>query len=200
MSSSNDFRDEGLLIPENMIMMYAQGAFPMADETGKISWYMPDLRTIIPINEFNIPRSLKKYLSSALFEYQFDQSTLEIIRNCAGRDSTWISEKLIEAYGGLIKSGHLHSVGVFFNNELVGGLYGVTFRGAFFGESMFSKVTQASKCALVKLIERLREKNFVLLDVQYQTGHLKMFGAKEIPFDHFTRLLTEAYGKDVYFG
>jgi len=99
----------------------------------------------------------------------------------------------------LIKLGHLHSVEVFQNNELVGGLYGVTYKGAFFGESMFSKVSQSSKCALVKLIERLNEKGFILLDVQYQTEHLSMFGAKEIPFEEFAMLLLSSYKKDVQF-
>jgi leucyl/phenylalanyl-tRNA--protein transferase len=199
MSNSDRVSEEDLLIPENMIMMYARGAFPMADENGSINWYMPELRTIIPLNEFNIPRSLKKYLKYAGFEYLFDNNSIEVIKNCADRESTWISEKLIEAYKGLEQKGNLHSIGVYLNNELVGGLYGVSYRGAFFGESMFSKAEQASKCALVKLVERLSEKNFVLLDVQYQTEHLKMFGAKEIPFDKFAELLSDAFKKNVSF-
>lgn len=179
--------------------MYARGAFPMADDTGEINWYMPDTRTIIPLDSFNIPRSLKKFLPTAGFEFCYDKNPFEVIRECAKRESTWISEELIEAYKGLHQLGHLHSVEVYQNKQLVGGLYGVTYLGAFFGESMFSKVSQASKCALVKLVERLREKEFVLLDVQYQTGHLKMFDAKEIPFDEFSKLLLDSYTKEVLF-
>lgn len=188
-----------LLKPENMIKLYAKGAFPMADESGEIDWYFPDDRTIIPLDNFNIPRSLKKILSQNIFEFRFDTNIIEVIKNCAGRDETWISDELIEAYKGLIKIGHLHSIEVYKNDLLVGGLYGITYRGAFFGESMFSKVSQASKCALVKLIEHLNERGYVLLDVQYQTEHLKMFGAKEISFEEFNTHLIEAYNKNISF-
>jgi leucyl/phenylalanyl-tRNA--protein transferase len=199
MSDEKFTTNNELLKPENMIKLYARGAFPMADETGKIDWFMPEIRTIIPLDNFNIPRSLKKFFAQATFDYKIDTATLEVIKNCADRDSTWISDELINAYEGLIKLGHLHSVEVFQNEKLVGGLYGVTYRGAFFGESMFSKISQASKCALVKLIERLNEKGFVLLDVQYQTEHLKMFGAKEIPFEEFAMLLIKSYSQNVFF-
>lgn len=199
MSSKKYALQPDLLKPENMILMYSRGAFPMADEHGAINWYMPEVRTIIPLDNFNIPRSLKKFFRFSDFEYQFDRTTLEVIKLCAKRESTWISEELIAAYEGLQQLGNLHSVEVFQNKNLVGGLYGVTYRGAFFGESMFSKVTQASKCALVKLIERLNRKGFILLDVQYQTEHLKMFGAKEISFSDFTQLLIESYKRDVSF-
>ncbi|MBI5807618.1 MAG: leucyl/phenylalanyl-tRNA--protein transferase [Ignavibacteriales bacterium] len=191
---TNDF-----LEPSTMILLYARGAFPMADEFGIINWYLPEIRTIIPLDKFNFPRSLKKFYYHSNFEYKFDSATLDVIKNCADRETTWISDELIEAYKNLIQMGNLHSVEVYQENQLVGGLYGVTYKGAFFGESMFSKVTQASKCALIKLIEHLREKNFVLLDVQYQTEHLKMFGAVEIPFDQFEKLLIEAYKVDTDF-
>ena len=190
MSKRSALSNKDLLSPEKMIYMYSNGAFPMADESGEINWYLPDVRTIIPLDRPNIPRSLKKFLSTAGFEYYYDNNPVEIIRECANRESTWISEELIEAYSGLKQLGHLHSVEVYQNKKLVGGLYGISYRGAFFGESMFSKVSQASKCALVKLIERLRERNFILLDVQYQTEHLKMFGAKEISFDQFSSILS----------
>jgi len=199
MSEKEEFSEKDLLEPENMIMLYARGAFPMAEETGGIDWYMPEIRTVIPLNDFNIPRSLKKFYCQTDFEYRFDTVIIDVIKNCASRSETWISDELIQAYKGLIKLGHLHSVEVFQNNKLVGGLYGVTFKGAFFGESMFSKVTQASKCALIKLIERLNEKGFVLLDVQYQTEHLSMFGAKEISFQEFSEMLIKAYSKNISF-
>jgi leucyl/phenylalanyl-tRNA---protein transferase len=199
MNSRKEFSDEYLLEPANMILMYANGAFPMADENGKIDWYLPEIRTIIPLQNFNIPRSLKNFYRSAGFIYKVDSAILDVIYNCANRESTWISSELINAYKGLIKIGHVHSVETFLENELVGGLYGITYKGAFFGESMFSKVTQASKCALVKLIEILREKNFSLLDVQFQTEHLKMFGAIEIPLEKFVDFLSRAHKLDVSF-
>lgn len=188
-----------LLKQENMIQLYAQGAFPMADDEGNIEWYLPEIRTIIPLDDYNIPRSLRKFMEKSTFEYKIDSKILDVIINCSKRPKTWISEELIEAYKGLIKLGYLHSVEVYQNNELVGGLYGVTYRGAFFGESMFSKVSQASKCALVKLIEHLNKKEFVLLDVQFQTEHLKMFGAVEISFEEYTDLLLKAYEKKISF-
>lgn len=192
-------KEINFLEPDIMIQLYARGAFPMADENEKINWYLPEIRTIIPLDNFNFPRSLKKIYYSNIFEYKFDTSILEVIKNCADRTTTWISNELIEAYKGLIKKGNLHSVEVYQNENLVGGLYGVTYKGAFFGESMFSKVSQASKCALIKLIEHLREKNFILLDVQYQTEHLKMFGAKEISFEEYQQLLIKSYKSDTNF-
>ncbi len=191
--------EEDLLKPEFMILMYAHGAFPMADENKKLNWYLPNIRTIIPLDNFNFPRSLKKKYFSSGFTYKLNSSTLEVIKECASRENTWISDELIEAYIGLHKHGHLHSVEVFKDEELIGGLYGISYKGAFFGESMFSKVSQASKCALIKLIQHLREINFILLDVQYQTDHLKMFGAIEIEFDDFENRLLQSNNVDTSF-
>ncbi len=199
MSEEKFFLKKDLLKPENMILLYARGAFPMADEDGELNWYMPEVRTIIPLDDFNVPRSLKKYMETADFEYRFDFNTQKVIENCKKREDTWISKELFEAYKGLIKLNHVHSIGVFHENKLVGGLYGVTYKGAFFGESMFSKVSQASKCALVMLLERLGERGFVLLDVQFQTEHLAMFGSREISFEEFQKILLGAYSKDVSF-
>lgn len=188
-----------LLYPDNMIRLYARGAFPMADEEGVLDWYYPEIRTIIPVKEFNIPRSLKKFMSDCEFEFKFDYSTIEIIEQCANRDETWISDELIQAYRGLEFYGFLHSIGVYLDNKLIGGLYGISFKGAFFGESMFSKVSQASKTALVKLLEHLKEQNFTILDVQYLTDHLQMFGAKEISLEEYNDYLIEAYSKEISF-
>jgi len=191
--------EDDLLKPEYMILMYAHGAFPMADDSKKINWYLPDIRTIIPLDNFNFPRSLKKYYYDSSLTYKIDTATIDVIRSCADRETTWISEELIDAYKGLQATGHLHSVEVFKDEELVGGLYGISYKGAFFGESMFSKVSQASKCALIKLIEHLRERNFALLDVQYQTDHLRMFGAVEIEFDDFENRLLQSNSVDTTF-
>ncbi len=191
--NNNIFTYKDLLAPEVMLKLYARGAFPMADETGEINWYSPEIRTIIPIDNYNVPRSLRKFMEKSDFEYRYSTSQLEVIKNCADRKETWISDELIEAYKNLISLGSLHSVEVFSKNKLVGGLYGITYGGAFFGESMFSKAPQASKSALVKLIERLNDKGFLLLDVQYLTEHLAMFGAVEIPFIDFGVLLSQSY-------
>lgn len=192
-------RKEDLLRPENMILLYSRGAFPMADESGEIDWYMPEVRTIIPLDDYNVPRSLRKFMDECAFEYRYDHNRLGVIKECADREETWISPELIDAYEDLINLNYVHTIGVYEKGKLVGGLYGVAYKGAFFGESMFSKVSQASKAALVKLLEHLNEKEFVLLDVQYQTEHLAMFGAKEIDFNEYEELLIEAYTKSVTF-
>jgi len=194
MTESNISPEEALLVPEQMIKLYTMGAFPMTDnETGEIEWFCPEVRTIIPLDKFRLPRSLKKVIKDNRFKIKFDTDFLSVVRNCANREETWISEKLITAYLNLQKLGHIHTVEVYQDEKLVGGLYGVTYRGAFFGESMFSLVSQASKVALAYLLNHLNEKNFVLLDVQYITEHLKMFGAVEISFEEFTALLQKSY-------
>ena len=192
-AKENEIFDE-FLKPNNMLRLYATGAFPMANEdTDTIEWYLPETRCIIPIDNFNIPRSAKKQVDKLNFEIKFDTEILSVIKGCADREHTWISERLIEAYNRLIKRGHIHSVETWKDGNLVGGLYGVTFRGAFFGESMFSKISQASKAALINLLYHLKEKDFSLLDVQYMTEHLKMFGAIEISMDDYKAKLVDAY-------
>ncbi|MBN1299967.1 MAG: leucyl/phenylalanyl-tRNA--protein transferase [Melioribacteraceae bacterium] len=190
---------KNLLLPENMIYMYAHGAFPMADKNDGIEWYLPGTRAILRLDDYNFPRSLRKFMNGSSFQYKYDENTMEVVERCAARERTWISDKLIKAYRGLYEAGHLHSVEVFNDDLLIGGLYGVTFRGAFFGESMFSDISQSSKAALIKLIERLNAKGFSLLDIQFITGHLKMFGAVEISFDKFQEMLISAYLRDVSF-
>jgi len=187
------------LEPLKMIELYAQGAFPMADEQGKLEWFLPQTRAIIPLDNYNIPRTLKQFIRRNNFEIKVNKQTMEVVKACAERSPTWISDELIKGYEGLQKLGFLHSVEVYSATELVGGLYGVTFKGAFFGESMFSRVSQASKMALAFLLKRLKDKGFVLLDVQFITEHLKMFGAVEISFDRFVKLLIKAYEKNVTF-
>ena len=196
MNNKENIDPKELLQPDNMIRLYASGAFPMADEkTGIINWYMPDVRTIIPLDNFNIPRSAKKSIEEENFEIKFDTDFEGVLEGCADRESTWISDELIDAYRRLKKRGFIHTIETWKDGKLVGGLYGVTFRGAFFGESMFSKMSQASKAALVTLLYHLKEKEFILLDVQFMTEHLKMFGAVEISFEEYTKLLHKAYAK-----
>lgn len=200
MNSKDRFNPKELLKPDNMLRLYASGAFPMADaETGNINWYLPDIRTIIPLDNYNIPRTTKKIMDEQNFEINIDNDFEGVLESCADRESTWISDELIAAYRRLKKRGHIHTVEAWKNGKLVGGLYGVTFRGAFFGESMFSKVSQASKSALAALLKHLKEKDFVLLDVQYMTEHLKMFGAVEISFEEYTKLLHRAYARECEF-
>ena len=133
------------------------------------------------------------------FQIKYDTNFSAVVSGCADREETWISSELMDAYKRLHKRGHAHSVETWQDDELVGGLFGVTFRGAFFGESMFSIVSESSKAALIALINRLTEKDFVLLDVQYITGHLQMFGAIEITFDEYTGLLHKAYTRGCEF-
>jgi len=193
------FDKDKLLEPGFMISMYARGSFPMAEEDGTVNWYLPKIRAIIPVDKFNIPRSLNKFLKTSSFEYKFDADILSVILNCSQREETWISNELIDAYEKLIELGYIHSVEVYENNVLVGGLYGVAFRGAFFGESMFSRVPQASKCAMVKLFDNLKQKGFEIVDVQYMTEHLRMFGTIEVPYDEYVDLLVKAYTKEIEF-
>ena len=200
MNENNSLLDnEKLLEPGFMISMYARGSFPMAEDDGTINWYMPETRAVIPVNKFNTPRSLKKFIQNAPFTYRYDSNTMEVIKKCSERDETWISPELIEAYERLINFGYIHSVGVYQDDILVGGLYGIAFRGAFFGESMFSKVPQASKCAVVKLFDNLKIKGYEIVDVQYVTEHLKMFGTIEITYDEYVKILVEAYKKEIEF-
>lgn len=190
---------DSTLEPDNMIRFYASGAFPMANSNGNIEWYMPSIRAIIPLDNYNIPRSAKNIFQKNNFEIKFDSNTLNVIKGCAQRNSTWISEKLINAYKRLEKRGFVHSVETYQDDKLVGGLYGITFRGAFFGESMFSKIPGASKAALITLINHLNQRNFVLLDVQYLTEHLMMFGAKEIQWEDYYKLLLKSYNVNTSF-
>lgn len=181
------------LLPENMLNLYAQGAFPMADEEDIIDWYFPETRCIIDVNSYNYPRTLRKFDENSNFEFQYSTRVMDVIKCCSNRKETWINKELINAYKKLYELGHVHSVEVFLGKNLVGGLYGITILGAFFGESMFSTVPQASKSALIKLLERLRERNFIFVDVQYPTEHLAMFGTKEITIDEYYGYLQRAY-------
>ncbi len=181
------------LDPDTLIAAYCQGVFPMANERGRIYWYDPDPRAIIPIETFRINRRLRRDLRRANFTIRINTAFRLVMEACAapapGRETTWISPSLIDAYVMLHRLGIAHSVETWQAGKLVGGLYGVAIRGLFAGESMFSRADHASKAALVALIERLRERGFVLLDTQFTTSHLERFGAIEIArHEYHTRL------------
>jgi len=195
---TSDPRD---LNPDLILGAYAHGFFPMADSrTGPISWYSPDPRAIIPLEAFHAPRSLRRVIRNGVFEIRVDTVFEEVIRRCAMREETWISDPVIHAYTVLHHRGHAHSVEAWRKATLVGGLYGVSIRGAFFGESMFSLEREASKVALVSLVGHLRRNRFVLLDTQIMNEHVRQFGAIEIPRGEYLNLLASALSVDVSFG
>jgi leucyl/phenylalanyl-tRNA--protein transferase len=172
----------------------------MADASGgRIAWYSPDPRAIIPLDRFSVPRSLRQLIRRGLFEIRFDTEFHAVICACARREETWISDEIVTAYSELHVLGHAHSVEAWQGSELVGGLYGVAIGGAFFGESMFSGVSGASKVALAALVNRLRERGFRLLDSQYINPHLLQFGTIEIPRGEYLELLEKSVNLPVEF-
>ena len=189
----------GFRIPTDLLLKaYASGVFPMAEsETDpEVFWVRPEIRGIIPLDAFHVPRSLAKTLRHNPFDIRFDTDFEGVIDACAEkrdeRPSTWINGPIREAYVQLHYMGHCHSVEAWREGHLVGGLYGVSLGRVFFGESMFSKETDASKACLVALVERLRQQGYSLLDTQFTTEHLKRFGAIDVPRAQYEQLLAEA--------
>jgi leucyl/phenylalanyl-tRNA---protein transferase len=185
------------LTPQTLLNAYAQGYFPMADpDDGNIYWYDPDPRTILPLESFHIPRRLARTVKQKKFEIRIDTAFQSVMELCAeprkNQPRTWISEELIELYTTLHRHGFAHSVETWLNDELVGGVYGVSVGGLFAGESMFSRVRDASKVALVALVDVLKRNGYVLFDVQFTNEHLKQFGVVEIPRAHYKIRLEEA--------
>ncbi len=186
------------LTPELLLRAYAAGIFPMAESrhADAVFWVDPEIRGILPLDTFHVPRSLRKTVCRNVFDVRCDTACGRIIRSCSararGRRETWINDEIIEAYTELHHRGFVHSVETWQDGRLVGGLYGVTLGGAFFGESMFSAVTDASKVALVHLVARLKRGRFVLLDSQFVTDHLRQFGVVEIPAREYLVRLEEA--------
>lgn len=184
-----------MLSSDLLLHAYRHGIFPMAvNEDDEIGWFSPDPRAIVPLDDrFHIPRGLRRRLKRNPFAITFDHSFAAVIRQCAAcHGSTWISGEIIRAYGELHEQGHAHSVEAWLEERLVGGLYGVQLGGAFFGESMFHRKTDASKVALVALVERLRRRGFRLLDTQWTTPHLEQFGVYTIPRREYLQLLGAA--------
>ncbi len=181
------------LTPDLLVTAYRAGFFPMAESReGPLAWFSPDPRAIIPLETFRISRSLRRVCRKGTFAVRVDSAFEQVIRACAEREETWISEEIVEAYTGLHTLGFAHSVECWQGNQLAGGLYGVAIGAAFFGESMFSRIRDASKVALVHLVVRLRAQGYLLLDTQFLTPHLERFGALEIPRSRYVALLTEA--------
>lgn len=186
------------LTPDFLLSAYAVGMFPMANDyhDTTIHWIEPRRRGIIPLDGFHVPRSLGKALRRGRFQFRIDADFPAVIRACAeptpDRPRTWLNPELIKLYVDLHRRGHAHSVETWQDGRLVGGLYGVKLGGAFFGESMFSRVADASKAALVELVARLRASGFVLLDTQFITEHLQRFGAIEISRVEYMNRLRRA--------
>ena len=188
------------LTPDLLLSAYAQGAFPMADpdDGGRVAFYAPDPRAVLPLDAFHVPATLAKTVRQKPFHIVTDGDFEAVVRACAapapGRTSTWISDEIVAAYTALHRAGLAHSVECHDAAGFAGGLYGVAIRGAFFGESMVSLRRDASKVALVHLVERLRAGGFVLLDTQMTTPHLARFGVVEIPRRAYERRLRAALG------
>jgi leucyl/phenylalanyl-tRNA---protein transferase len=178
--------------PIMVVNAYAHGIFPMADYQGTIHWYAPDPRAILEHEHLHISRSLHTVIRKGIYEVSIDTSFEQVIRCCAEREETWINEMFIATYTRLHYAGLAHSVEAWQQGKLVGGLYGVSLRGAFMGESMFSRATDASKVCLVALVMHLKARGFVLHDTQFLTPHLATLGVTEIPRIIYEQRLYEA--------
>jgi leucyl/phenylalanyl-tRNA--protein transferase len=190
-----------VLDPAILVKAYQQGIFPMGMDDGQIGWFSPNPRGILPLDGFHVPSRLARVVRSARFTVRLDAGFEDVMRACATRrdDGTWINEEILESYVTLHRLGLAHSVETWQEGKLVGGLYGVHLGGAFFGESMFHHVTDASKVALVALVDRLNHKAFRLLDIQWVTPHLKQFGAINVPRRTYLKVLAEALARDCRF-
>jgi leucyl/phenylalanyl-tRNA---protein transferase len=186
------------ITPDIVLKAYAAGLFPMAEsgDDPDLHWIEPKLRGVMPLNGFHIPRSLAKRLRQQPFDIRINSDFSAVIRACAqpqrGRETTWINSRIIKLYEALHERGHTHSVECWQDDTLVGGLYGVSLGAAFFGESMFSRMSDASKIALVHLVARLKFGGFMLLDAQFSNPHLTQFGCMEIPQETYIGFLHKA--------
>lgn len=190
------------LTPEILLRAYAEGLFPMAERRADptLYWVSPEKRGVIPLDTFHVPHRLARTVRSGRFTVTADQAFSDVMQACAapapGREETWINGEILRLYTALHSSGHAHSIECWQAGELVGGLYGVRLGAAFFGESMFSRVRDASKVALVHLVEGLKRGGFALLDTQFITAHLARFGAVEIPRDQYLLKLANALNRE----
>ncbi|AQS61989.1 Leucyl/phenylalanyl-tRNA--protein transferase [Rhizobium rhizogenes] len=193
-------RNNGITV-DILLRAYSAGLFPMADSADdpELFWVEPEIRGIIPLDDFHVSRSLAKAMRRKPFDIRFNTAFEAVMAGCAAeapdRPSTWINATIRRLYTELHQIGHAHSVEAWEGKELVGGLYGVSLGAAFFGESMFSRRTNASKICLVHLVERLRAQGFVLLDTQFTTEHLKTFGAIDVPKQDYAKMLDLAVNR-----
>jgi leucyl/phenylalanyl-tRNA--protein transferase len=191
------------ITPQVLLKAYAIGIFPMAEsaEDPHLYWIEPDERGVIPLNSFHVPRRLRRTIASGRFEIRIDSDFDAVIDRCAaaveGRPKTWINAPIRRLYGDLFRMGACHTVETWRDGKLVGGLYGVSLGAAFFGESMFSRETDASKVALVHLVERLKAGGYLLLDTQFTTDHLRQFGAIDVERREYQAMLAEAIAAPV---
>ena len=196
----------GELSPEWLLDAYRHGIFPwpITEFETPVAWWSPDPRAILPLDEFHVPRRLQRTCRSGRFEVSFDRNFAGVIAGCAkgpGReDGTWITPDVLKAYTRLHELGHAHSVEVWHEHRLAGGVYGVAAGGLFAAESMFRRVRDASKVALVHLVDHLRRRGYTLLDIQQLTPHTRQFGAVEIPRVEYLARLAEALEQPVTFG
>ena len=190
------------LTPEILLRAYAEGLFPMAERRGDptLYWVSPEKRGVIPLGNFHIPQRLARTVRSGRFTVTSDQAFRDVMLACAtpgpGREESWINDEILRLYTALHAGDHAHSIECWQNGALVGGLYGVKLGAAFFGESMFSRQRDASKVALVHLVDALRRGGFTLLDTQFITAHLAQFGAVEIPRPQYLSLLNQALNRE----
>ena len=184
--------------PEILLNAYNCGVFPMADsrKSSELYWIDPPIRGIIPLNKVHIPRSLRKTIRAEKFNIRIDSDFKSVIEGCAektnNRDSTWINDDIIYLYSELFEMGYCHSVEAWMGDQIVGGLYGLSLNGAFFGESMFSRVTDASKVTLIHLVARLIYGKYILLDTQFFSRHLATLGAIKVMRKKFSVLLEDS--------
>jgi len=190
-----------MLSPSLLVAAYESGYFPMAMDDGEIRWYSPDPRGILPLDTFHVPRRLLRVIRSRRFEVSVNRAFRGVMEACAAdrEEGTWINAEILDTYCALHDRLLAHSVEVWTGTELAGGLYGVALKGAFFGESMFHRVSDASKIALWALAGRLRERGFLLLDIQWLTPFLETCGAIEIPRDDYLERLKDALQVDARF-
>ena len=194
-----DVTQEPPVTPEILLRAYANGYFPMADNQRSrgLYWFNPEIRAVLPLDRLHIPRSLEKFMRKKPFEVTVNQAFGDVIHACANargkkRKSTWINAEIIALYTELHEYGHAHSVECWENNQLVGGVYGVSLGGAFFGESMFSTKTNASRIALVHLAQGLREAGYLFIDAQFENPHLVQFGFQSVPQADYLVMLRQA--------
>jgi len=184
------------LTPELLEWCYRGGAFPMADRFGRVEFYRSDPRAILELGDLRVTKSLARVIRKGVYEVRVDEDFGSVIRACADRRETWINAEIIHAFAELHRRGKAHSVEAYRDGELAGGLYGVSLGGAFMGESMFARARDASKVCFVHLVQRLRERGYVLLDCQIQNDHLRSLGSTEIPEREYLARLREALELD----